>query len=192
LAVCARLQGHAVLCSKITDVHGIEVHWVRTRKFVYFRYIFRFLLHIARGEKRGARGHNSPGAESLRGAKKSQCHEHFLQYNTFLPKDLSFKHGGAKFVSCPRRYLISLSPCTSGLSSQNGEICSQKYLPISGKLSIANYLNQWFPTGGSRPQSGFQPQSGSRRTCCGVANSSLNGLLKSLIFRTSYINILLH
>jgi len=24
------LQGHAVLCSKITDVHGIEVHWVRT------------------------------------------------------------------------------------------------------------------------------------------------------------------
>jgi len=28
---------HAVLCSKIADVHGIEVHDVRTRKFVYFR-----------------------------------------------------------------------------------------------------------------------------------------------------------
>jgi len=42
------------------------------------------------------------------------------------------------------------------------------------------YLRQWFPTGGSR------------RSCCGVANSSLNGLLKSRIFRISYINILLH
>jgi len=28
------------------------------------------------------------------------------------------------------------------LSSQNGEIYSQKYLPISGKLSITNYLKE--------------------------------------------------
>jgi len=28
------------------------------------------------------------------------------------------------------------------LSSQNGEICLQKYLPISGKLSITKYLQQ--------------------------------------------------
>jgi len=28
------------------------------------------------------------------------------------------------------------------LSSQNGEICLQKYLPISGKLSITNNLKQ--------------------------------------------------
>jgi len=28
------------------------------------------------------------------------------------------------------------------LSSQNGQICLQKYLPISGKLSITNYLKQ--------------------------------------------------
>jgi len=41
-------------------------------------------------------------------------------------------------------------------------------------------LDQWFPTGGSR------------KSFCGVANSSLNSLLKSRIFRTSYINILLH
>jgi len=47
-------------------------------------------------------------------------------------------------------------------------------------------VRQWFPTGGSRPESG------SRRSFCGVANSSLNSLLKSRIFRTSYINILLH
>jgi len=43
--------------------------------------------------------------------------------------------------------------------------------------------NQWFPTGGSRPQSGL------RRSFCGVTNGNLNSLLKSRIFRTSYINI---
>jgi len=37
---------HAVLCSKIADVHGIEVHNVRTWKCVYFPKIFRFLSHI--------------------------------------------------------------------------------------------------------------------------------------------------
>jgi len=39
-------KAHAVLCSKIADVHGIEVHDVLTLKFVNFRKIFRFLLHI--------------------------------------------------------------------------------------------------------------------------------------------------
>jgi len=36
---------HAVglLCSKIADAHGIQVHDVRTRKFVYFRNFFLFL-----------------------------------------------------------------------------------------------------------------------------------------------------
>ena len=37
-----QLQGHGGLCSKIADVHGIEVHEVRTWKFVYFRKIFLF------------------------------------------------------------------------------------------------------------------------------------------------------
>jgi len=59
-----------------------------------------------------------------------------------LLKDLRFEHGGAKLVSCPRRHLTSLRPCTSQLSSQNGEVFLQKYLPISGKLSITNYLKQ--------------------------------------------------
>jgi len=36
---------HAVLCSKIADVHGTEVHDIRIRKFVYFRKIFRFLSY---------------------------------------------------------------------------------------------------------------------------------------------------
>jgi len=41
-------------------------------------------------------------------------------------------------------------------------------------------LYQWFPTGGSR------------RSDYGVANSSLNILLKYRSFRTAYINIVLH
>jgi len=69
---------HAVLRSKLADVHD-----VRTWKFVYFRKIFRFSLHNTRDVTRGARGHNSPGAESLRGARKSQkCYRHFFQNST--------------------------------------------------------------------------------------------------------------
>ena len=44
-------------------------------------------------------------------------------------------------------------------------------------------LAQWFPTGGSRPQSG------SRRSCCVVANSSLSILLKARIVRNAQINL---
>ena len=55
-----------------------------------------------------------------------------------LPKDLRFEHGGAKLVSFPRRHLTSLRSCTSRLSSQNDEMCLQKYLPISGKLFLKN------------------------------------------------------
>ena len=137
---------HAVLYSKIADVHGIEVHDVRTRKFVYFRKIFRFLLHNTRDVTRRERGQNSPGAESLRvvrGRRKSQQgHKHFLKYSTFASERLRFEHGGAKLVSCSRRHLTSLRPCTSRLSSQNVEICLQKYLPIRGRLSIINYLKK--------------------------------------------------
>jgi len=40
-----------------------------------------------------------------------QCHKHFSTVHS-LPKDLKFEHGGAKLVSCPRRYLTLLRPCT--------------------------------------------------------------------------------
>ena len=71
---CRRL-----LCSKIADLHGIEVHDVRTRKFVYFRKIFRFLLNNIRDVTKGSRGHNPPSAESLLETKKSQqCHKQFF------------------------------------------------------------------------------------------------------------------
>ena len=59
-----------------------------------------------------------------------------------LPKNLRFEHGCDKLVSFPRRHLTSLRSCTSRLSSQSCEICLQKYLPISGKLSITNYLKR--------------------------------------------------
>jgi len=47
-------------------------------------------------------------------------------------------------------------------------------------------LIQQFPTGGSQPQSGLW------RSGCGLADSSLNSLLKSQIFRTLYMNILFY
>jgi len=96
------------------------------------------------------------------------------------------------------------------------EICLllHLWLKVTEKFSLSisrtvrNSLVQWFPTGGSRPQSGSRRSFcgvseeflwglggvfvGSRRSFCGVANSSHNNLLKSRIFRTSYINILLH
>ena len=42
-----------ILCSKIADVHGIEIDDVLTWKFVYFQKIFRFLLHNTRDVTRG-------------------------------------------------------------------------------------------------------------------------------------------
>ena len=134
-----------ISCSKIADVHGIEVNGVLTWKFVYFQKIFRFLLHNTRDVTRGQGGTISRAPNHYGGAKS-----HSNVITTFfktvglhlLPKDLRFEHGGAKLVSFPRRHLTSLRSCTSRLSSQNDEICLQKYLPINGKLSITNYLKQ--------------------------------------------------
>jgi len=83
-----------------------------------------------------------PDVESLQGEK---THNNVI--NTFSKQYICFRKtsgssGGAKLVSCPRRHLTSLHPYTSRLSSQNGEICLQNYLPISGKLSITNNLKQ--------------------------------------------------
>jgi len=99
-----------------------------------------YLLHNTSDVTRVARGHDPSGADHYK--KYQQCHKHFFKTVHLLPKDLRFEHGGAKLVSCPKRHLTSLRPCTSRLSFQNVEICLQKYLPISGKLSITNYLKQ--------------------------------------------------
>jgi len=78
------------------------------------------LQHTApRGVTKGGQGgHNLPGAESLRGRQitagshKSPNYVSSTFFNTvhLLPKDLRFEHGGAKFVSRPRRHLTSLRP----------------------------------------------------------------------------------
>ena len=123
--------------------------WCSDLKIFYFQKIFRYLLHNTIDAKRGAKEDNSLGAESLRGCKKSQqCHKHFFQnccfeiYRSFASERPQVRTWGAKLVSCPRRHLTSLRPCTSPLSSQNVEIYLQKYLPISGKPSITNYLQK--------------------------------------------------
>ena len=70
---------HAILCSKIADVHDF-----RTWKFVCFQKTFRFSFAKHQRRSDGARGHNSPGIESLLGGKKSQQgHKHFFKSTTF-------------------------------------------------------------------------------------------------------------
>ena len=140
-----KIQAVGLLCSKIADVHGIEIHDVRTWKFVYCRKKFRFLLHNTRDVTRGARGHNFSGAESLRGAKKSQqCHKPFFQnsWPTLAYQGPQVRIWGRQTCFFPQALSNLLRPCTSRLSSQSGESCLQKYLPIIGKLSITNYLKQ--------------------------------------------------
>ena len=117
--------------------------WGWNLKICLFSENFSIFIAHHQGRYEGVKGHNSPGAESLRGAKSSN-NVISTSFSTvhLLPTDLRFEHRGVKLVSCPRRHLTSLRLCTSRLSSQNGEICLQKYLPISGKLSTTNYLNK--------------------------------------------------
>ena len=136
---------HAILCSQIADVHGIEVHDLRTWKTFLFRKIFRFLFYNTRSVTKGGKWAQFCGRRNTAGAQKSQqCHKHSFQNSSLhlLPKDFRFEHGGANLVSCPRLHLTSLRPCTSRLSSQNGELFLHKYLPITSKLSITNYLKE--------------------------------------------------
>jgi len=99
---------HALLFSKIADVHD-----VRSWKSVCFRKIFRFSWRNTRDVTRGARGHDSSGAESLREAKKfQQYHEHFFSKQYICFRKPQVRTWSGKFVSCSRRHLTSLRPCT--------------------------------------------------------------------------------
>ena len=72
------------------------------------------VLPWSQGRNEGEQGgHNSPGAESKRGAPKSPNNVAGTFFNIvhMLPKDLRFEHGGAKRISCPGRHLTSLRPC---------------------------------------------------------------------------------
>jgi len=56
-----------------------------------------------------SRGHNYPGAESLRGhritagdaGKSQQCHKYFLQYSAFASERPQVRTWDAKLASCP-------------------------------------------------------------------------------------------
>jgi len=130
VSLCKLYAVGLILCSKIADVHGIEVNDVLTWKFVYFQKSFRFLLHSTRDVTRGQGGTISR-APNHYGRAKSHSNVITTFFKTvglhLFPKDLRFEHGGAKLVSFPRRHLTSLRSCTSRLSSQNDEICLQKY-----------------------------------------------------------------
>ena len=77
----------------------------------------------------GARGNDSPGAESLWGRRitaegaESPNNVTRTVLNTvhLLPKNFICEHGGGKLVSCPWRHLTSLRPC----SPVNRSSCAQ-------------------------------------------------------------------
>ena len=79
----------------------------------------------------GARGNDSPGAESLWGRRitaegaESPNNVTRTVLNTvhLLPKNFICEHGGGKLVSCPWRHLTSLRPC----SPVNRSSCAQNY-----------------------------------------------------------------
>jgi len=111
--------------------------------FFYSRKLFPFLLHNTSNVTKGGKGEQFSGRRiTAAGQKVTTMWSTFFKTVNLFPKDLRFEHGGAKLASFPRHHLTSLRPCTARLSSQNGEICLQKYLPISGKLSITNHLEE--------------------------------------------------
>jgi len=68
--------------------------------------------HQSRGETKGGA---TPRALNHRDAPKStnNVSSNFFITTRLLLKDLRFKHGGAKLVSCPGRHLTSVRPCTT-------------------------------------------------------------------------------
>jgi len=87
------------------------------------------------------------GAESLWGPKShNNVTDTFFKTVAYICfRNTSRSNMGAPNFFLPQastNLVTSLRLCTSRLSSRNSEICLQKYLPISGKLSITNYLKE--------------------------------------------------
>jgi len=128
---------HAVLCSKIRYVHGIEFHDVRIWKFVYFRKIFRFLLHNTTDVTRG-KGDKIPLTPNHCGGPKSHNNVIITFSKTvhLLPKDLRFEHMGAKHISCPRRHLTSLPPAHHDCLAKMAKfVCKNTCPPVANHQS---------------------------------------------------------
>ena len=114
----------------------------RLENLFAFGKFLRFLLHNTSDVTRGE-GAQFPGAESLRGAKKSQVISTFFKTVHLLPKDLRFEHGGVKFVSCPTRHLTSFRLCTMHITivylAKMAKFVYKNTCP-----SVANYQSQNF------------------------------------------------
>jgi len=76
------------------------------------------------------------------GQKSQQCHKHFLQRSTFVSERPQVRTWGRQTCFLPQAPSNLVTPLYITTVSQHGEICLQKYLPISGKLSITNYLQE--------------------------------------------------
>jgi len=74
---------HAVLFSKIADVHGGNVHDVLTWKVVYFRKEIPFFIAWHQRRIEGARVTISRAPNHCAEHKSQKCHKHFFQSNTF-------------------------------------------------------------------------------------------------------------
>jgi len=120
---------YVVLCSKIADVHRIEVHDVRNLFiFGHFSDFYCITPEVSRG---GQGGRITVGGEKVTTVSKTL----FFKTVHLLPKDLRFEHGGTKLVSFPRRHLTSLRPCTSRLSAKVA-----KFVYKNTCTSAVNYL----------------------------------------------------
>ena len=94
---------------------------------------------------------------------------------------IAFYNQKLKKLSKKTANIYKMAKCIFFMDSGN---TLQKMANLANLLSTEISLHQWFPTGRSLPQSV------SHRTFCTVANSNLNSLLNSQIFRNPHINSL--
>jgi len=92
----------------------LQYSWVRSSVFAVEVCVLVRAYEQGRND-RGDKGGKYPGHLKTTGASKSPniiVSTFFIRPTVhLLPKDLRFKDGGAKLVSCPRRHLPSLRLC---------------------------------------------------------------------------------
>ena len=134
---------HAVLYSKIADVHGVELHDVRTWNFFYLRNISPFLLHNTRDVTRGEGG-TIPRAPIHCGGPKNNNNvvSTFFKTVHLLPKRLQVRTWGRQTCFFPQAPSNLVTPLHITIVQQNLRSFFTKYLLIRDKISITNYLKQ--------------------------------------------------
>jgi len=85
----------------------------------------------------------SPGRRITAGAKKSQqCHKHLFQNSTFTSERPQVRTWGCQTCFFPQAPSNVDTPLHITIVKPKWRNLLQKYLPVSGKLSITNYLKQ--------------------------------------------------